>query len=113
MPIKVIEVKKGHHPAAVCDQCGKQITDAEDGNVLWIMTGKPGLKTTLHDELLLTHKKCNRVFSRRLIHGRETEIHVSSEGLDVFLAKLVHNVGITLESAKRTKQRIDLLGLVE
>ncbi len=113
MPIKIIEVGKRHCPAGVCDQCGERITDAEDGNVLWVMTGKPKSKLILNDELFLTHKKCNRVLEKRLSQGRETETHIQSKGLDVFIAELVQNLGVTLEGAKRTKHRMDLLGLIE
>lgn len=109
MPIKVIKVRNRHCPAAVCDGCGKPITDAENGNVLWLLTGKVGGKSVLRDELFLTHKKCNRAFERKLTYGKEAEVHVLSEGLDVFIARLVTNLGITLESAKRTKSRMDLL----
>ena len=104
---------KRHCPAGVCDQCGERITDAEDGNALWVMTGKRKSDFVLHDELFLTHKKCNRAFEKRLTHGREREVHILSKGLDVFIAELVQNLGVTLKSAMRTKHRIDLLGLIE
>ena len=98
MPFLYIDVGEKVCPVAICDHCGQRIHRADEGNVEW-------QKGTA---LCLTHKgECSRAF----YHAKQADggALVMSDDLDFFVANLVQNLGITLESAKLTKRKRDLL----
>jgi hypothetical protein len=55
MPLKIIETNGLSRPAFFCDYCGKEITDAKDGNYEW--KGKDAA-TPAGAVIYFTHKKC-------------------------------------------------------
>jgi hypothetical protein len=110
MPIQVISDGKRSGPVAICDGCLEKVTHSEDGNALWIEV-KQGKNLVVDPRIFITHKRCNRAFERRISNPPDSQ--VMAEELDVFLARLVSNVGITLESAMRTKQKMNLLDSIE
>lgn len=100
MSFSYITVGEKDCPVAICDHCGQRIAIADEGNVEW----------QAGSELFLTHKgACSRAFHQ----AKSASGSVMSEELDVFVARLVQNLGITLESAKLTKRKRDLLDSME
>jgi hypothetical protein len=63
MPLR-IRVKEDalHCPVVVCDLCGKEITDARDGNYQWKMVAaeRPGGAV-----IVFTHKRCCHAFEEK------------------------------------------------
>lgn len=85
---------------AICDACGKQITDAEAGNILWDMPpdAKPG-----------------GLFAYKLSHKAPCSLRFQGvqcwTPLDVAIAgHLVNNTGINIEKARDTMERLDRIG---
>lgn len=106
MPIRIVKVGELYCPMAVCDHCGQPVSDAHDGNALYLEK-RVGTGWAVDDRIFITHKKCNSTFERS--HSEQFRIELMTEELDVFIARLVQNLGITLDGAKRTKRKMDLL----
>ena len=107
MPLKIISENHRACPAIICDQCGKRIEKAEDGNALW----GAGIKNSFYNEgqFYFTHKKCNRVFERS--HPLPNDGFVwASYGLEVFMTYLSNNLPLDKKSAVRKASLLEMIG---
>jgi ribosomal protein L24E len=81
----------------ICDQCGKRIEKAENGNALW---GDGPKSSLLNDgQLYFTHKKCNSIFERT--HPLPDKYAWGSQGLEVFMTYLQNNLPFDKKTATR------------
>ena len=55
MPLRILRDRGGDRPAVICDLCGAEITDAQDGNYQWQGDGQGGWGD---GEIHFTHKPC-------------------------------------------------------
>ena len=85
MPL-AIRYEQGFVPIVLCDQCGKEITSAADGNYQWLWEDLPS-------RIYFTHKACCYAFEKR--HGGRW----CAGELRVLPVYLVNNLGIDWKKA--------------
>lgn len=107
MPIEIQLLEGIAAPMCVCDHCGKPITDATDGNVLWADQSIDKKRSAV-GPIKLTHKKCNRAFERA--NPLPPSQSRSSYGLEVFLAYLLDNTKFNTTKAHQNAKFLASIG---
>ena len=92
MPLTIIIEEEGTKPAFICDECGKEITDAFDANYEW---NEPDDETRITDIKFL-HKDCSRAYEIK--HGR-SDCNMGIHNLMVYLLNNTHLHKEELEAA--------------
>ena len=105
MPITIV-ARDGTHvrPAVVCDRCGREITDAKDGTV-WYLLPASG---TAPGPPAFSHKACGLELEEQLawrLRGR-----VGSEDLDAWLVYLERALRVDDETRAAVEAHAALLG---
>jgi hypothetical protein len=90
MPIYMRLKGNRYCPTVVCDVCGQEIEDANDGNAQWMMDEAGAA-------LYFMHKRCCHAFDT----GPFQKGLVGAEELPHFLVFLANNLRLDWEKAKR------------
>ena len=107
MPIEFYEEDGRSGPIVICDHCGKRITEALNGNALWMQHGKSHKGVEVR-RIWFTHKACNHAFEAS--HPTDEYEIRGAIGLDMFVLYLMDNVCLDLKSAKKTAAVLDSIG---
>ncbi len=102
MPEKIVIKKDMACPVIICDHCGKEITDAKDGNCIWQEVSTPKGRA-IDGRHYYTHKKCNRMFMQQ----NGDPARWCSNDLDTHLIYLLNNLKWNPKDASRKALFLD------
>jgi hypothetical protein len=60
MPLRIVVRHNGYAPIVACDECGREIATAADGNYQWHLAAG-----TAPEAIYFTHKTCCRAFEAK------------------------------------------------
>ena len=101
--------------AAVCDVCGKQVTEAEEANLVWFPpTGGDKVGDTFAP-LVSCKDECTRKLEVWAESKSSEKVHIYSQELNVGLIWFLQNSGLMPLGGKKMKEAkrlADLLGSI-
>lgn len=90
--------------AAVCDVCGKQVTEAEEANLVWFPpTGGDKVGDTFVP-LISCKDECSRKLEAWAESKSSEKVHFSSQELNAGLVWLLQNSGLMPLGGKKMKE---------
>jgi hypothetical protein len=106
MPLRMKWEGGLYRPVIVCDHCGLEISDAEDGNYEWQVEQSGAI---VDGTIYFTHKRCCHPFEQAN-GGRPAWFAITLECLPVFLA---NNLQVDWHRAEKTARLMATLGSEE
>ena len=101
--------------AAVCDVCGRHVTEAEEANVVWFPPTAGDKVGDTYEPFITCKDTCTRKFEQRAAERGETSGHLYAQELNVGLVWLLQNSGLMPLDGKKmkvAKRLADLLGSI-
>ncbi len=90
--------------AAVCDVCGRHVTDAKEADIVWFPpTGGDKVGDTF-EPFITCKESCNRKFEERAAERGEAFAHFYTQELNVGLVWLLQNSGLMPLGGKKMKE---------
>jgi len=106
MPLKIVIKDRLACPCVICDACGNEITDAEDGNCIWLEDDKTNVRST-DGVMHFTHKNCNDRYERK---NAKDGMHWCSNDLDTHMVYLLNNIHWNQKRATEYAKALDMIG---